>query len=417
MGIGGSMNGFRGPTLRCARQRVRRLRAARDRGAVTALVAILFSTGVIIAMLALVVDVGSMMWERRQLQNGADAATLALAQDCASKRATCDPATPGLKQLADANAADGFGGIQRVCAVGTFVGADKFTGCTATTGALTDCLPTPAGATGPYVEVRTRTSTNSADTGTILKPFFAQAMGWDGATIAACSRVGWSGGHPATVLPVVQAQCAWDDATTKGTDFPAAPPYALTGSGVPRLNPVPRVPVASKYVTKILLHKSGSLDGTAKCGAKGPGLFTPGNFGWLDPIDKNSGCSADLATDKGTITADGKPGAAASKGCKDLLPSLIGTVVYIPIFTSVDGKGSNTTYAVDGVSAFYLAGYSFPSTDEDGFEPTDPSGTSTQSCAKKEDCLWGWFVSPVIPVDAIPNTGTDRGPQRLSTIG
>ncbi|WP_330475168.1 TadE/TadG family type IV pilus assembly protein [Terrabacter sp. C0L_2] len=309
---------------------MRRLRAARDRGAVTALVAILFSTGVIIAMLALVVDVGSMMWERRQLQNGADAATLALAQDCASKRATCDPATPGLKWLADANAADGFGGIQRVCAVGTFVGADKFTGCTATTGALTDCLPTPAGATGPYVEVRTRTSTNSDDTGTILKPFFAQAVGWDGATIAACSRVGWSGGHPSTVLPVVQSQCAWDDATAKGKDFPAAPPYALDGSGVAGKTPLPALPVASGYVTK------------------------------------------------------------------------------------VEGKGSNTDYTIDGVSAFYLAGYSVTGNKQlDGFKGVDAS----RSCDKNEDCLYGWFVSPVIPVDAIPNTGTDRGPQRLSTIG
>lgn len=415
MGIGGSMNGFRGPTLRCARQRVRRLRAARDRGAVTALVAILFSTGVIIAMLALVVDVGSMMWERRQLQNGADAATLALAQDCASKRATCDPATPGLKWLADANAADGFGGIQRVCAVGTFVGADKFTGCTATTGALTDCLPTPAGATGPYVEVRTRTSTNSDDTGTILKPFFAQAMGWDGATIAACSRVGWSGGHPSTVLPVVQSQCAWDDATAKGKDFPAAPPYALDGSGVAGKTPLPALPVASGYVTKVLLHKQNDkTDPTAKCGATGPGKYTPGQFGWLDPVDKQSGCQAVLSTDKGVITTDGKPGGSATNGCKAALPDLVGTIVYIPIFTKVEGKGSNTDYTIDGVSAFYLAGYSVTGNKQlDGFKGVDAS----RSCDKNEDCLYGWFVSPVIPVDAIPNTGTDRGPQRLSTIG
>lgn len=417
MGIGGSMNGFRGPTLCPARRRVRRLRAARDRGAVTALVAILLSTGVIVGMLALVVDVGSMMWERRQLQNGADAASLALAQDCATRRDTCDPATPGLKQLANANAADGFGGIQRVCAVGTFVGGDRFTGCTATTGALTDCLPAPAAA-GPYVEVRTRTSTNSADTGTVLKPFFAQVLGWNGATVSSCSRVGWSGAHPSTVLPVVQSQCAWDDATTDGKDFPAAPPYSLDGSGVPATSPLPRVPVAAKYVSMVLLQtKNEKVDGTKKCGSSGPGQYSPGNFGWLDSTGKKT-CSVDLLSDKGTITATGKPGTSVPSGCGAVLRASVGTIVYIPIFTSVDGRGSNTEYTIDGVSAFYLAGFHVTgNSDTDGFTPTDPTGSSTQSCGSEKNCLWGWFVSPVIPVDAVPNTGTDRGPQRLSMIG
>ncbi|CAN7182259.1 pilus assembly protein TadG-related protein [Terrabacter sp. LjRoot27] len=397
---------------------MQRRRAARDRGAVTALVAILFSTGVIIAMMALVVDVGSMMWERRQLQNGADAATLALAQDCATQRATCDPAAPGLKQLVDANAADGFGGIQRVCAVGTFPSAGAFTPCTATTGALTDCLPAPAGATGPYVEVRTRTSTNLADTGTILKPFFAQAMGWNGSTIAACSRVGWSGGHPSTVLPVVQSQCAWDDATTNGTDFPLPPPYALTGSGTPAVNPLPRVPVAGRYISKVLLQtKNEKVDGTKKCGSSGPGQYTPGNFGWLDSTGKKT-CSVDLTSDKGTISASGKPGTSVPSGCGPVLQASVGSIVYIPIFTSVDGRGANTEYTIDGVSAFYLAGFHVTgNSDTDGFTPTDPSGNGTESCSGEKNCLWGWFVSPVIPVDAVPNTGTDRGPKRLSTIG
>ncbi|GAA2740629.1 hypothetical protein GCM10009868_03500 [Terrabacter aerolatus] len=401
-----------------ARQRVQCRGAARDRGAVTALVAILFSTGVIIAMLALVVDIGSMMWERRQLQNGADAATLSLAQDCASKRATCDPATPGLKQLANANAADGFGGIQRVCAVGTFVGADRFTGCTGTTGALTDCLPAPAGSTGPYVEVRTRTSTDLADTGTVLKPFFAQALGWNGATVSACARVGWSGGHPSTVLPVVQSQCAWDDATANGTDFPAAPPYALDGSGVPATSPLPRVPVAGKYVSMVILQtKNEKVDGTKKCGSGGPGQYTPGNFGWLDSTGKKT-CSVDLTSDKGTITAGGKPGTSVPSGCPAVLRASVGSIVYIPIFTSVDGRGANTEYTIDGVSAFYLAGFHVTgNSDTDGFTAIDPSGSATQSCAGEKNCLWGWFVSPVIPVDAVPNTGTDRGPQRLSMIG
>lgn len=65
-GVGGPMNGVSGPAIRRARQPVQRRGDARDRGAGTALVAILLSTGVIIGRLALVVDVASMTWERRR---------------------------------------------------------------------------------------------------------------------------------------------------------------------------------------------------------------------------------------------------------------------------------------------------------------------------------------------------------------
>ena len=51
----------------------------RDRGAAAVLVTVLLAGGVIMGMLALSVDVGTLMLERRQLQNGADATSLALA--------------------------------------------------------------------------------------------------------------------------------------------------------------------------------------------------------------------------------------------------------------------------------------------------------------------------------------------------
>ena len=60
---------------------MRRLTSHGDRGAVAPLVAILMAGGVVLGMLTLSVDVGNIMWERRQLQNGADAASLALAKD------------------------------------------------------------------------------------------------------------------------------------------------------------------------------------------------------------------------------------------------------------------------------------------------------------------------------------------------
>ena len=52
-----------------------------DRGAVLVWVALMIV--VLLGVGALVLDVGALCVERRELQNGADAAALAVAQDCA----------------------------------------------------------------------------------------------------------------------------------------------------------------------------------------------------------------------------------------------------------------------------------------------------------------------------------------------
>ena len=66
----------------------------RDKGAVAAIVAILVSSGVVMGMLALTVDVGNITAERRQLQNGADAATFALARSCSKSPVGAACASP-----------------------------------------------------------------------------------------------------------------------------------------------------------------------------------------------------------------------------------------------------------------------------------------------------------------------------------
>jgi hypothetical protein len=58
---------------------------------------------VMVGMAALVIDVGSLLDEKRQLQNGADAGALAIAQSCAL--GTCQPALAG--ELANDNSRDG----------------------------------------------------------------------------------------------------------------------------------------------------------------------------------------------------------------------------------------------------------------------------------------------------------------------
>jgi hypothetical protein len=89
---------------------MRRLR--RDEGIVLILVAGLLV--VLLGMAGLAVDLGSLYSERRQLRNGADAAALAIAEDCARHPGSCTkPAAEATAQLyADANSDDGASGVQ-----------------------------------------------------------------------------------------------------------------------------------------------------------------------------------------------------------------------------------------------------------------------------------------------------------------
>jgi hypothetical protein len=74
----------------------------RDRGAVSVMVALL--TVVLIGFAAISIDVAATWAERQQLQSGADAAALAVAQDCA--RGSCGDAAGTAQALAVANKND-----------------------------------------------------------------------------------------------------------------------------------------------------------------------------------------------------------------------------------------------------------------------------------------------------------------------
>ena len=60
-----------------------------DRGAIAVTVAL--SLTALLAVLAFVVDVGLLYFEKAELQNGADSAALAVAQECATSGPTCMP--------------------------------------------------------------------------------------------------------------------------------------------------------------------------------------------------------------------------------------------------------------------------------------------------------------------------------------
>ena len=134
-------------------QRIRAALRAED-GVSAAIVAIVFGSLLTAVLLTLVGDLGQAYVERRELQNGADAAALAAAANCAE--ATIAGRTPNLAcgtvgdatssvspySVANANAADGKTAITQLCAkvAGVAVNAAA---CDDT--AFTTCKTVPTG--------------------------------------------------------------------------------------------------------------------------------------------------------------------------------------------------------------------------------------------------------------------------------
>jgi Flp pilus assembly protein TadG len=344
------------------------VRRGDDRGGVAALVAVVLSFGGLIGMAALSVDVGQLYAERRQVQNGADGAALALARDCANPATTCDTSTAGLaRTMANANANDSATNVLAVC--GKSPAATVSCPASSLGTSLPRCFADPTGSPQGWVRVVTATAT--AGGGTLLPPIFARALegnaGYAGTQVGACGQAVWGTEGSGNALPLTLSACEWNTATANGTTFAPSPPYP----------PYPAGEVALK------LHATN--DTTGGCTTSGSGSLLPGGFGWLN----STNCQT-TSTAGGWVNAD--PGVSASS-CADQLAALVGTLLYLPVFDQATGTGSGGQYHIKGFAAFYLSGYVLP-----GAHPTtvNPPGTVTK-CKGSDKCIYGWFTQGLAP--------------------
>lgn len=291
---------------------------------------------VLFGMVGLAIDVGAMYDERRQLSKGADAAVLAIAEECALGVGSCDSATgkSTARAYAAANARDGFAHVE---SVDIDVGART---------------------------VRVETSTLDPDGDRIFRPFFAQVLGWDGATIYGSASALW--GYPSSIrngLPLIISEC----------EFPLGTPVPTPG--------------------RILTFHDGN--NTEECNAvagqdtDGDGKLA-GGFGWLRT---DSGCSVDLRINTWE-SAD--PGSSPSNGCSPSdMSSLIGEPTPLPIFDDIVGVGAGGDYHIAGFALFVITGYNFG-----GQYKVNPP------CHGDVRCVSGHFVPGVV------HDGDTGGPDR-----
>ncbi|MFE6508972.1 pilus assembly protein TadG-related protein [Nocardioides sp. NPDC057767] len=361
-----------------------------DRGAVTTVVAIVLGVGLLLGIGALVIDTGQLYVERAELQNGADAAALAVAQDCAD----ADGCAPDAQQVAeryaaDNDASDGKADASLVCGRTT---TGFLAPCPAEDAVSDACLGTRPPAPGNFVEVRTTTLQD--DDSTVLPPVFGQILlgdDYDGRGVLACARAAWGGLRAASTLPLTISFCEWQYATQDGVSFAPAPPTVVDGS-----------------YERVLSIKADGGD-PIPCPGTPSGGDLPGGFGWLADSD----CGLDVDVD-GSFSAD--PGVSGAK-CEALLSAArtSGEPLLVPIFDVATGTGSNGTYQMRGFAAFVVTGY-----DLAGFKAASTL-TGRRKCSatgsSSAKCVFGYFTKDLVTTAGTVLGGPDMGATTVQVIG
>lgn len=275
----------------------------REKGAATVLVAILLV--VLLGVTALAVDVGAAYAEKAQLQNGADAAALAIASDCASD--SCGDYAGTGNALANGNANDAASG-----STVTFPDSNTVRVVTAARepGSSSDSFPL----------------------------FFARVFGIDSTQVGAVAEASW--GPPATAnsIPWTAHQCLFKNSLSASQLAEFNANGTFTGDPSTAL---------------VLLRYDTNAPAPAGCPAGG---YQPGGFGWLETTGE--GCSADIDVE---ATAEGQPGNHFPNDaeCDALLATIMDEPALIPLYSSVDGTGENAEYTLIGFGAFQVTGYKF----------------------------------------------------------
>ena len=299
-------------------------RLADEDGATAIFVALLLI--LMLGISALVLDVGNMYWERRQLQNGADASSLAVALDLAKEAATenttpgagelGDPYSATAKSYADANSADGVSDLDSLSLNPV------------------DSIPlTRAG------EVTAITLVNDAGVNE-LSHWIAPILGFDASRVVAPAAAIYGPlGAVDGAFPVVVCETEYDN---------------------------------GGEVFEIVLKRPPGQGGQVPTDCPtDPDVFptgqTPGNFSWLEPTGE--GCTVDFDLDDPQMPGDpgvpvpngsGCPAEAAeiaaginayNAGTTDELP-----IRHIAVFERVDGTGSGTLYTISKLAAFEFHG-------------------------------------------------------------
>ena len=194
--------GSRGNAMRLIDRRLNR--SGRSERGATIVFVVLGIVG-ILGMASIVIDVGALRQERRTLQNGADAAALAVARDCIDGNCGAVLTTAGT--YANLNADDGKAIVDQLC------GYDKSATMPACTG---PAVTPPVGALG-WVKAKTRTLDGAGNQKVMFG--FGRIFGQTGAAVNADAYTAWGSPARVTDVPLMFADCEYQRWKSAGGDI------------------------------------------------------------------------------------------------------------------------------------------------------------------------------------------------------
>lgn len=314
-------------------------------------VAVIFWLFLLVALLGVagyVIDIGAVRQERRELQNGADAAALALAQTCARTPAQCTSAglSADAQDLANKNAVDLNADVVAVV---------------------------PDVSLGE-VRVDTRTRTSGGATSLTMK--FIQMIGGPTTySVNATAKAAWGAPGGGTSFPLTISYCEWNTLSGGGVTFPTA------------------------AVTIYFHDPNGNQNAATPCSGGPAGQNLPGGFGKLDTT---AFCGI-------VVSANGwfysEPGNNPPSDCT---PSNfpLDTDLLVPVFDRVTGTGNNAQYRIYGLATFQISRYRLGGNGT-GWVTSPPP----PNCNASQRCIYGRFVKDIIPytggvIGGGPNLGT-----------
>jgi hypothetical protein len=272
-----------------------RHRTHNERGAIAVTTAL--ALVVLLGFAAIAIDVGMMYEERAQLQNGADSAALAIAQNCIESPAMCSASASQLaSDIAQHNTRDNLSEIASL----TF--------------------PTSAS-----VRVQTQAKDGQADAGKLALSI-APLLGVDDPSISAAASASWGGpGTGPAMLPIAVSHCQ------------ATKAFEQSGSTV-----------------VLDITGKSSLPGCAH-----EGHPVPGGFGWFRQGSKAE-CGQETSYDDIVFSDPGNDFAAScDEVLKNLLNKSIGDTLLLPVYDSTSDSGNNAKYYISGWIAFKVTGWNF----------------------------------------------------------
>ena len=276
-----------------------------ERGAIAVIVAVLMVA--LLGFVAIAVDVGMLYAERAQLQNGADAAALSLAQTCARdlNGPVCTSPASQAKTFADGNALDGQSNVQAV----------------------------QMNRAGGNVTVVVGAQESGGEPNEVSL-FFARALGMQTAKVGA------------------KASAIWGSPQAGRTPFPLAFSVCQVQGSV------------EGGLQKLQSHGTGA---NTSCNYGPNGAAVSGGYGWLVQDTGLCGGTVDiLVMEGGSATGNDGPSncGPTMQRWVDELTAGRDVIVLLPVFNQVTGTGAGATYKLIAFAAFSVKGWKFTGSDK-----------------------------------------------------